>query len=220
MVWENEYEVNNNDLDNFANAAEVAERPWQYICIRRGGREWSKTHGLDVQRGWLTMGPKASERCEETFKEKPGSLEIFVTFSPCVAYKWKLQEIWLEGLVWCRPHNEDLVLVCKPIKDPVVLSLHVVEVNGTSSLQVEAMKMNGDVVFGKEFKKETTFGMVKQRIFQEFHAKHNFTDVDCEGIKICHLGILLAKDFCRCAISKKDFAAYRADGAFKQKKRR
>ncbi len=219
MSWENEYEDNNNDL--VENAAVVAERGWQYICIRRGGREWSKCHGLDVTSGWLTMGPMASQRCENTFKEKPNSLEIFVTFSPCVAYKWKLQEIWLDGMVWCRPQNEDLMMVCKPIKDAVVLSLHVVQVKDSSHLKVEAIKINGDLVFEKDFKKETTFGRVKQRILQDFQNKHGYTDVDCENVTICAQGILLAKDFLRCMISKKEIlATYKANGTLQQNRRR
>ena len=40
--------------------------------------------------------------------------------------------IWLDGLVWSRPQNEDLLLVCKPIKDPMILSLHVSDVADTS----------------------------------------------------------------------------------------
>ena len=67
--------------------------------------------------------------------------------------------IWLDGLVWSRPQNEDLLLVCKPIKDPMVLSLHVSDVADTSVRLVEAVKMSGDVLFSRQVKKEITFGL-------------------------------------------------------------
>lgn len=219
MEWENEYDANNND--HVEPAGVVAEQPWQYICIRRGSRDFQlKTHGLDVQNGWLRLGPVASQRCSDTFREKPGSCECFFTFSPCVAYKWKIQEIWVEGMVWCRPGQDQIMLVTRPIKPPMVLQLHMVEVNDASHLKVEAVKMNGDLVFEKDFKKETTFGRVKQRILQELLNKHGYTDVDAENVTMCAQGILLAKDFLRCVISKKEIlATYRADGTLLNRRR-
>ena len=157
MDWENEYDANNND--HVEPAGVVAEQPWQYICLRRGSRDFQlATHGL--------------------------------------------------------------LLVCKPIKDAMVLSLHVVEVKDASHLKVEALKMTGDLVFEKDFKKETTFGRVKQRIAQELLNKHGYTDVDAENVTMCAQGILLAKDFLRCVISKKEIlATYRANGTLLNRRR-
>ncbi len=166
------------------------------------------------------MGPAASERCEETFRTKPNVKEIFVCHDPRYAYKWKLQEIWLEGMVWCRPNNEDLLMVLKPIKDSMVLSLHVTEVANTSVRLVEAVKMSGDVMFSREVKKEITFGRVKGKVLQELRNKHSYTDIDTENVTICAQGTMLAKDFLRCMISKKDFfATYKANGTLRTARR-
>ena len=57
---------------------------------------------------------------------------------------------WLDGLVWCRPQNEDLLLVCKPIKDAMILSLHASEVADTSVRFVEVQlhpKLQQKIVF-------------------------------------------------------------------------
>ena len=209
---------NNNDYENEAMAPQSG-RAWQYICIRKGSFHHAKCHGLDVPTGWNTMGPAASGRCEDTFLAKPNVKEIFVTFQPGYAYKWKLQEIWLEGMVWCRPTNEDLLMVTKPIRDSIVLSLQVTEVaNNTDLLLVEASKLSGDILFSRELKKDYTWARVKEKVLQELQKKHNYTDLDTEGVTMCAHGILLAKDFLRCVISKKEFvfATYKANGALRK----
>ena len=85
---------NNNDHQNEAMAE--SGRAWQFICIRKGSVYHAKCHGLDVPTGWNTMGPAASERCEDTFHAKPNVKEIFVTHHPatptsgsCRRFGWK-----------------------------------------------------------------------------------------------------------------------------------
>lgn len=207
---------NNNDHQNEAMAE--SGRAWQFICIRKGSVYHAKCHGLDVPTGWNTMGPAASERCEDTFHAKPNVKEIFVTHQPGYAYKWKLQEIWLEGMVWCRPNNEDLLMVTKPIREKIVVSLQVNATNSTDLVLVEASKLSGEILFSRELKKDYTWGRVKEKVVQELQKKHGYTDLDTENVTMCAHGILLAKDFLKCVISKKEFvfATYKANGTLRK----
>eukprot|EP00435_Cladocopium_sp_Y103_P014317 s3514_g3.t1 len=96
----------------------MADSKMQYKIMSRRPQDLSK--GFSVCSGWSKLGIEANERALACFRgDHDIGYRFFLTLSPMVAFKFKLDEVTEKGIVAIREKTGE-VMLAKPVRGPYI----------------------------------------------------------------------------------------------------